>query len=138
SWNRLPAGITLRHIRVIAGRIGTVVPNPRGVGLAVIVIPRVRIIAPPGKSERSTEEKPVIVKSIPVEPATVKPAKPAVKATAATVETSGVGGIWLAQRGSAQQSSCDCQSPSYPGPGSIFVKLFHRLLHLHRPPITLL
>jgi len=94
--------------------------------LAVIVIPIVRIIAPPGKSERSTEEKPVIVKSIPVEPTTVepttvKPAAPAVKAIAATVETSGVGGIWLAQRGSPQQSSCDCQSPSYPGPGSIFV-----------------
>ena len=32
-----------------------------------------------------------------------------------------VGEIWLAERGSAQQSSCDCQSPSYPGPGSRFV-----------------
>jgi len=141
SRNRLPAGVALRHIRVIAGRIGTVVPSLRGVGLAVIVISIVRIIAPPGINEPSTEEKPVvvksagvepaIVKSIPVEPTTVEaPMKPAtvkstksaaVEATAATVETSGVDGIWLAERGSAQQSSCDCQSPSYPGPGSIFL-----------------
>ena len=117
--------------------------------MAVIVIPIVRIIAPPGISEPSTEEKPVvvksavvesaIVKSIPVEPtsvestksaaveaapmkpATVKSPTPAVEATAATVKTGGVGGIWLAERGSAQQSSCDCQSPSYPGPGSVSV-----------------
>jgi len=146
SRNRLPAVVALRHIRVIAGRIGTVVPSLRGVGLAVIVISIVRIIAPPGINEPSTEEKPVvvksagvepaIVKSIPVEPTTVEaPMKPAtmkpatvkstksaaVEATAATVETSGVGGIWLAERGCAQQSRCDCQSPSYPGPGSVFV-----------------
>ena len=130
--------------------------------MAVIVIPIVRIIAPPGICKRSPEEKPVIVKSTVVEPAvvesatvepaivepatvepatvepatvksatvksatvksaTVKPTKSAaVEATAATVETSGVGRIWLAERGSAQQSSCDCQSPSYPGPGSIFL-----------------
>jgi hypothetical protein len=37
-------------------------------------------------------------------PATVKSTAPAMEtpATAATVETSGVGGIWLAERGSAQ------------------------------------
>ena len=91
---------------------------------------------PPGVCERSTEEKPAIAKSIVVEPAIVKsiPMEPAtvesatvkstksaaVEATAATVETSGVGGIWLAERGSAQRSSCDCQSPYYPGPGSVF------------------
>jgi len=77
-----------------------------------------------------------IVKSIPVKPTSVEaPMKPAtvksttvksaksapVEATAATVETSGVGWIWLAERGCAQQSRCDCQSPSYPGPGSVFV-----------------
>src|SRR5271170_229259 len=101
SWNRLPAGIALRHIRVIAGRIGAVIPSLRGIGLAVIVI---RIIAQPRKSERSTKENPVIVESAVVEPATVEPAAvepAAVKATAATVETSGVGGIWLAQRRNA-------------------------------------
>ena len=90
--------------------------------MAVIVIPIVRIIAPPGICEGSAEEKPVIVKSTVVEPAivksatmkpatmkpaTVKPAtvkstkSAAVEATAATVETSGVGGILLAERGSA-------------------------------------
>jgi hypothetical protein len=67
-------------------------------------------------------------KSAPVEAAhRVKPA--AMKSTAPAVETPattpavrpGVGGIWLAERGSAQQSRSDRQSPSYPGPGSIFV-----------------
>lgn len=104
SWNRLPAGIALRHIRVIAGRIGAVVPSLRGVRLAVIVI---LIKAQPGKSEPSTKENPVIVEPATVEPATVEPAPvkaTAVKATAATVETSGVGGIWLAQRRNAQHS----------------------------------
>src|SRR5271163_3936755 len=114
-WNRLPAGIALRHIGIIAGRIGTVVPSLRRVGLAVIVI---RIIAQPGKSERSTDEKsvtvettvvepvtvepatvehatvePATVEPATVEPATVEPPTPTVKATAATVEPSGVGGI---------------------------------------------
>jgi hypothetical protein len=32
----------------------------------------------------------------------------------------GVGEIRLTQRGSAQQSGCDCQRPSYPWPGSMF------------------
>jgi hypothetical protein len=61
--------------------------------------------------------------------ATVKSTKStAVEATTATVETSasapamrpGVGKMWLAQRGGAQQSGCGCQSPSYPWPGSMF------------------
>jgi hypothetical protein len=66
-----------------------------------------------------------------VKPAAMKSAAPAVEtpATAPAVETPattpavrpGVGGIWLAERGSAQQSRSDRQSPSYPGPGSIFV-----------------
>ena len=42
------------------------------------------------------------VEAAPMKPATVKSAKSAaVEATAATVETSGVGGILLAERGSA-------------------------------------
>jgi len=51
------------------------------------------------------------------------PATAAVETPAAATATAmrpSVGEIWLAQRGSAQQSSCDCQSPSYPGPGSMF------------------
>jgi hypothetical protein len=47
------------------------------------------------------------------------PATAAVEASATAMRPS-VGEIWLAERGSAQQSSCDCQSPSYPGPGSGF------------------
>ena len=80
--------------------------------------------------------EPAIVKSIPVEAAPVKRTKSApvhtreatVKsahsaaveaAKSAPVETPaipamrpGIGEIWLAERGSAQQSSCDFQSPS--------------------------
>jgi hypothetical protein len=98
---------------------------------------------------KSTFVEPAIVKSIPVEPTAVESAKSApveptpveatkaahrvkpaaMKSTAPAVETPattpavrpGVGGIWLAERGSAQQSRSDRQSPSYPGPGSIFV-----------------
>ena len=67
-----------------------------------------------------------------MEPATVEPAtvEPATVETAtvetSTVETSaptpamrpGVGEIWLAERGSAQESSCGCQNPCHPGAGS--------------------
>jgi hypothetical protein len=98
---------------------------------------------------KSTFVEPAIVKSIPVEPTAVESAKSApveptpveatkaahrvkpaaMKSTAPAVETPattpavrpGVGGIWRAERGSAQQSRSDRQSPSYPGPGSIFV-----------------
>jgi hypothetical protein len=94
--------------------------------------------------------EPPIAKSIPVEaavtePALMKPAKSApvhtreatVKSThSAAVEASksaaveaaatpamrpSVGGIWLAERGGAQESSCGCQNPCHPGPGSGFV-----------------
>jgi hypothetical protein len=167
--NRLPAGIALRHIRVIARRIGAVIPDLGGVGLAVVIIAIVwRVIPPIGICEPSTEEKPVIAKSIaaepaivksipvepapvepapvkpaPVKPAPVKPAKSGVEsatveaaksaaveaAKSAAVETSasapamrpGIGGIWLAERGSAQESSGGCQNPGHPGPGSRFV-----------------
>jgi hypothetical protein len=63
----------LRDIRVIAGRIGAIVPSLRGVRLAVVIIAIVWGVIPPvGVCERSTEEKPVIAKSIVVEPAIVK------------------------------------------------------------------
>jgi len=111
--------------------------------LGVIVIPVVRIITP-GICERSTKENPVIakstvvesaiVKSIPVEPTAVEPAKSGMEAApvksthSAAVEAPAtasamwpsIGGIWLAERRCAQQSRCDCQSPSYPGPGPTF------------------
>jgi hypothetical protein len=38
SRNRLPAGVALRHIRIVACRIPTVIPGLRGVGLAVAII----------------------------------------------------------------------------------------------------
>jgi len=31
-----------------------------------------------------------------------------------------LGEIWLAERGSAYQTSRDCKSPPYAGPGSMF------------------
>jgi hypothetical protein len=62
-----------------------------------------------------------VVKSATVETATVETAT----VETATVETAamrpGGGGIWLAERGSAQESSCGCQNPCHPGPGSRFV-----------------
>jgi hypothetical protein len=117
--------------------------------LAIVVIVVVRIIAPPRICKRSTEEKSPIVKSIAVEPAPVEPApvelapvkptpvKPAKSgmesaameaAKSASVETAasaaamrpGIGGIWLTERGNAQESSCGCQSSCHPWPGSMF------------------
>ena len=136
--DHLPAGIALRHIRVIARGIGAVIPSLRGVGLAIVIIAIVWIITPPGVCERSTEEKPAImetiviepaiVKSIPLEPLPVKSGKSAaVERAPATVETAapatmrpGKGEVWLADCGSAHHESCDSQSPSQPGPGSVF------------------
>jgi hypothetical protein len=151
--DRLPAGIALGHIRVIACGIGTIVPSLRRIGLVVTVISIVRIIAPPGISEESPIEKPVIAKSIAVEPAiaisipvepiamesaksarmdATRPVKSAaVKAAhSAAVEPAhsarspamgpSIGEIWLAERGSAQQTNCDCKSPRYPAPGPMF------------------
>jgi hypothetical protein len=76
-------------------------------------------------------------KSAAVKPATVKPAAepaametpaPAMETPAAAVSAPtpapampSVGEIWLAERGSAQQSSCDRQSLSVLRPGPIFV-----------------
>jgi hypothetical protein len=56
--------------------------------------------------------------------AAVEPATAAVEPPASAPAMLSVGEIWLAERGSAQQSSCDsCQSPSYPGPDSMFAYL---------------
>src|SRR5689334_6657017 len=46
GWNRLPAGVALRYVRVIACRIGAIVPGLAGVRLAVAVIVVIRIRAP--------------------------------------------------------------------------------------------
>ena len=86
-----------------------------------IVVAVIWIIAPPGVCDKSaTETLVALAETIAdIGEATVKSTKStAVEVTAATVETSapamrpGVGGMWLAQRGSAQQSGCGCQSPS--------------------------
>jgi hypothetical protein len=55
------------------------------------------------------------------ESAPVETSAPAsVETPAAPAAMPGVGEIRLAQRGSAQQSGCGCQRPSYPWPGSMF------------------
>jgi hypothetical protein len=65
-------------------------------------------------------------KSAPVEAAksaAVKPPRPRGnhRPTTAITAMASVGDIRLAERGNAQQRSCDgSQSPSYPGPGSMF------------------
>ena len=130
--NRLPAGAALGYVRVIACRIGAVIPGLGRVGLAIVVAV-VWVIAPPGVCDKSAAETLAPVGEafvalaetiVDTGEATVKSTKStAVKPTAATAETStstpamrpGVGGIWLAQRCSAQQSGCGCQSPSYLG-----------------------
>jgi hypothetical protein len=54
-----------------------------------------------------------------MEPATTAVETPATTPTPAM--RSSIGEIWLAERCSAQQNSCEgSQSSSYPGPGSIF------------------
>jgi hypothetical protein len=59
------------------------------------------------------------VKPIAVEATAVESAKSAAVETPATATAMrpSVGEIWLAQRGSTHQSSCDCQSPSHSRPG---------------------
>jgi len=111
--------------------------------LAIVIIAIVRIIAPPGICERSAKEKPAVVKSTVVEPAIVKSVRPtpveaapvktaksatvktaksaAVKTAATAAMRPGIGEIWQTERGSAQQTSCECKSPSCPEPGATFV-----------------
>jgi hypothetical protein len=146
----------LGYIRIIAGRIGAIVPGLRSVALAIVVISIVRIIAPPGVCDGSAEEKPTIAESVVVEPTIVeslsaestsmKSSKSAVKPTkstavkptkstavkpahAAAVEPAdaatpamrpGKSKIWLTERGSTYQTSCDCKSAPYAGPGPVF------------------
>jgi hypothetical protein len=56
-----------------------------------------------------------------VKSAAMKSPAPAVETPAtATAMWPSIGGIWLAERRCAQQSRCDCQSPSYPGPRPMF------------------
>src|SRR5215472_15174940 len=90
--NRLPTGIALRHVGVIAGGVGAVIPNRAGIGLGVpgiaiigivtvVVIVRVAIIPQVGHVDPSDADgnsgaeaavKRAAVKSVPVERAAVK------------------------------------------------------------------
>src|SRR5215472_3695610 len=92
--NRLPTGIALRHVGVIAGGVGAVIPNRAGIGLGVpgiaiigivtvVVIVRVAIIPQVGHVDPSDADgnsgteaavKRAAVKSVPVERAAVKSA----------------------------------------------------------------
>jgi len=75
--------------------------------------------------------EPAAMKPAAMKPAAMKPTKSAAAETATAVETAtpataatpampSVGEIWLAERGSAQQSICDYQGPSHTGPGLMF------------------
>ena len=59
--------------------------------------------------------KPAVVKPVSMKSATVEPAT-AVETSATAMR---VGDVWLAERSGAQQSGCDCQSPSDPALGSM-------------------
>jgi hypothetical protein len=79
------------------------------------------------EATKSAAVKPAAVKPA-AEPAAMETAAPAMETTAAAVSAPtpapampSVGEIWLAERGSAQQSSCDRQSLSVLRPGPIFV-----------------
>ena len=65
---------------------------------------------------KSLTVKPALVKPVTMKPATRNPRAwkppPVWKPTARRRCIRGIGGIWLAERGGAQQRSCDCQSPS--------------------------
>src|SRR5277367_6628961 len=129
SRSRLPAGVALGYVGVVANRIGAVITPPRicvksteesspaeaiAVELAIVtavepaivtaVEPAIVIAVEPA-SVKSTA-----VKSIAVEPAlAMEPAAPAMRPS--------IGEIWLAERGSAQQSSCkESGRPTYPAP----------------------
>src|SRR5712671_6589138 len=97
GWNRLPAGVALRYIRVIACRIGAIVPGLAGVRLAVAVIVVIRIIAPvriiiirPRQSGAGQPPAvpPAVPAMVPVPPALA--AEAVVQAREATVETAAV------------------------------------------------
>jgi hypothetical protein len=100
------------------------------VPLAEILASIAKTIVHAGEVTMKSTKSPAVEapKSAPVEPASMKPAAIAVETPATAVETPApapamgpsVGEIWLAERGSAQQSSCDGQSPSDPRPGFMF------------------
>jgi len=80
----------------------------------------------PMKSAKSAAMKPAAKSaaveassSAAVEASSSAAVKPATAATA-TAMRPGVSEIRRAERGSAQQGSCDRQRPSYPAPGSMF------------------
>src|SRR5437763_7794249 len=97
GWNRLPAGVALRYVRVIACRIGAIVPGVAGVRLAVAVIVVIRIIASvriiiirPRQSGAGQPPAvpPAVPAMVPVPPASA--AEAVVQARDATVETTAV------------------------------------------------
>lgn len=127
--NRLPAGVALGYVGVIAGRVGAIIPH-LGIRLAVVGEAVIRIkakareaLVKPVKVVEPAPVKSAAMKSAAVKPTAVKPTAmkpaPAVETSAPAMHLS-VGEIWQAKSGSAQQSSCDRQSSSYPGPGSMF------------------
>ena len=97
GWDRLPAGVALRYIWVIARRIGAIVPGLAGVRLAVVVIAIIRIRAPPRiiiiRPRQSGAGQPPAVASavpamVPVPPAAT--VKAVVQAREAAVKPTGV------------------------------------------------
>ena len=97
GWDRLPAGIALRYIRVIACRIGAVVPGLAGVRLAVVVVVIIRIRAPPRiiiirPRQSGTDQPPAVAAAVPAMiPVTPVPAgKAVVQAREAAVEPAAV------------------------------------------------
>jgi hypothetical protein len=138
--NRLPASIALRHIRVVTRRIGAVIPSLRGIGLAIVIVAIVRIIIVSVGIHAAEEEASAAVAALveipaPVAETIVPLTETAVETGEATVEAAksaavetaapaamrpGIGEVWLTESGPAQQGGCDSQSPSYPGPGSVF------------------
>src|SRR5438067_4310804 len=97
GWNRLPAGVALRYVRVIACRIGAIVPGLAGIRLAVAVIVVIRIIAPVriiiiGPRQSGTAPPPAVSSAMPamVPVPRALAGKAVVQAREATVETTAV------------------------------------------------
>src|SRR5438067_6936043 len=97
GWNRLPAGVALRYVRVIACRIGAIVPGLAGVRLAVAVIVVIRIIAPVriiiiGPRQSGAGQPPAVASAVPamVPVPRALAGKAVVQAREATVETAAV------------------------------------------------
>ena len=70
GWDRLPAGVALRYIGVIARRIGAIVPGLAGVRLAVVVVAIIRIRAPPRiiiirPRQSGTGQPPAVASAVP-------------------------------------------------------------------------